>query len=98
MHRQVGGQRSQGRRWRGLEVRVRGVLEEEGAADLPTYAPFTNPLAILDGAREWLWGGSVAGSPVSSASVPLPLYALAAAVLLAVIWAVLALRYRSVST
>jgi hypothetical protein len=30
--------------------------------------------------------------------VPLPLYALAAAILLAVSWAVLALRYRSVST
>jgi ABC-2 type transport system permease protein len=29
-------------------------------------------LAILDGTREWLFGESVAGSPVSAADVPLP--------------------------
>jgi len=65
---------------------------------LEDLAPFAYPLSILDGTREWLFGDSVAGSPVSSATVPFPLYALAAAALLAVSWAVLALRYRSVST
>ena len=65
---------------------------------LENLSPFAYPLSILDGTREWLFGESVAGSPVSAADVPLPLYALAAAVLLAVSWAVLALRYRSVST
>jgi ABC-2 type transport system permease protein len=64
-----------------------------GVADL---APFAYPLSILDGTREWLFGQSVGGSPVSSADVPLPLYGLATAALLAVSWAVLALRYRSV--
>lgn len=65
-----------------------------GGADL---APFAYPLSILDGTREWLFGDGVAGSPVSSADVPLPLYGLAAAALLAASWAVLVLRYRSVS-
>lgn len=65
---------------------------------LEGIAPFAYPLSILDGTREWLFGQTVAGSPVSSSDVPLPLYALAATVLLAASWAVLALRYRSVST
>lgn len=65
-----------------------------GLADL---APLSYPLSILDGTREWLFGESVAGSPVSSAAVALPLYGLTAAILLAVSWALLALRYRSVS-
>lgn len=73
------------------------TLTELGGG-LRDLAPFAYPLSILDGTREWLFGESVAGSPVSSASVALPLYAIAAAVLLAVSWAVLALRYRSVST
>ncbi|HEX7224080.1 MAG TPA: ABC transporter permease subunit [Candidatus Limnocylindria bacterium] len=77
---------------------ISSILEEEGAADLPTYAPFTNPLAILDGAREWLWGGSVAGSPVDTAALPLPIYGLATLVLVAISWAVLTLRYRSLAT
>lgn len=73
------------------------TLTELGGG-LEDLAPFTYPLSILDGTREWLFGESVAGSPVSSADVPLPLYGLAATVMLAVSWAVLALRYRSVST
>ena len=65
---------------------------------LENVAPFVYPTSILDGTRQWLFGDAVAGSPVSSADVPLVLYAVAAAVLLAVSWAVLALRYRSVAT
>ncbi len=60
-------------------------------------APFLNPLAILDGARQWLFGGAVAESPVGRADVPLILYGLAAAVLALVAWAVLALRYRRIT-
>jgi ABC-2 type transport system permease protein len=74
-----------------------GTFEAQGGG-LAGVAPFVQPLAILDGAREWLFGGSVDPSPVSGAGVPLPLYGVAAAALLAVSWAVLAIRYRSVTT
>lgn len=77
---------------------VMSAMLTELGGGLQDLAPFAYPLSILDGTREWLFGESVAGSPVSTADVPLPLYALAAAVLLVVSWAVLAIRYRSVST
>lgn len=76
---------------------ISGTLAAQGGG-LEAFAPFLNPLAILDGAREWLFGGSVAESPVAAAGVALPLYGLAVASLLAVSWVVLALRYRSVAT
>lgn len=75
---------------------VSGTFEARGGA-LEAFAPFVNPLAVLDGARQWLFGGSVAGSPVSDAGVALPVYGLAVAVVLAVGWLVLAIRYRSVT-
>jgi ABC-2 type transport system permease protein len=74
-----------------------GTFASQGGA-LEAVAPFLNPLAILDGAREWLFGGSVVESPVAAAGVALPLYGVAVAVLLVVSWIVLALRYRSVPT
>jgi ABC-2 type transport system permease protein len=61
-------------------------------------APFVNPLAILDGTREWLFGGTAADSPVAAADVPMPLYGVATALVLVVSWGLLALRYRSVTT
>ena len=74
-----------------------GIFQEQGGG-LAGFAPFVHPLAILDGAREWLLGGSVDGSPVASAGVPMPLYGLAVLVILAVTWVVLAVRYRTVTT
>jgi ABC-2 type transport system permease protein len=74
-----------------------GTFQEVGGS-LTALAPFLNPLAILDGAREWVWGTPVSGSPVTAAGVPLPVYGLAAALLLGVSWLVLAIRYRNVST
>ena len=76
---------------------VSGIMAEQGGA-LLDVAPFTNPLAVLDGVREWLFGGRVADSPVGSSSVPPPLYAVAALLLTAASWTTLALRYRSVTT
>ena len=76
---------------------VSGTFHELGSG-FEAIAPFANPLAILDGTREWLFGGSVAGSPVSDAGVPLILYGVAAAVLLGVSWLVLAVRYRGIAT
>lgn len=73
-----------------------GIFQVQGGG-LGDLAPFLNPLAILDGTREWLFGGSIAESPVGAAGVPLPVYGLATLALLAVSWAVLALRYRSVT-
>jgi ABC-2 type transport system permease protein len=74
-----------------------GIFQEQGGG-LAGVAPFVHPLAILDGAREWLFGGTVDGSPVTSAGVPLPLYGLAVLVVLGACWLVLAIRYRSVTT
>ena len=80
---------------------IGGVVSDLFATEAPgldSLAPFTSPTAILDGAREWLFGGTVAESPVGGAGLPLFTYGLAAAVLLGVSLAVLALRYRRVTT
>ncbi|MEO7295588.1 MAG: ABC transporter permease subunit [Candidatus Limnocylindria bacterium] len=80
---------------------IGGVVSDLFANEAPgldALAPFTSPTAILDGAREWLFGGTVAESPVGGAGLPLFTYGLAAAVLLGVSLAVLALRYRRVTT
>lgn len=76
---------------------ISGTFEAQGRG-LETFAPFLNPLGILDGTREWLFGGSVAESPVSSADLPLATYGVATAILLGVSLATLALRYRRVPT
>jgi ABC-2 type transport system permease protein len=76
---------------------VSGTFQVQGGT-LGDIAPFLSPLSILDGARQWLFGGVVAESPVAAASVSLPVYGLATALLLLVSWAILAIRYRSVST
>lgn len=74
-----------------------GIFQEQGGG-LAGVAPFVHVLAILDGAREWLFGGSVSGSPVGPADVPMALYGLAVLLLLGVSWLVLAIRYRNVPT
>lgn len=76
---------------------VSGTFQSLGSG-FEALAPFANPLAILDGAREWLFGGSVAGSPVSDAGVPPFVYGVAAAALLGLSWLVLAVRYRGIAT
>ena len=69
-----------------------------GALDaFDDWAPFVSPLSIIDGAREWLFGGEVAQSPVGSSDVPLPLFGAAAALLVLVSWLVLAFRYRRIT-
>lgn len=70
-------------------------IGRQGLGDL---APFFSPLAILDGAREWLFGETVAESPVAGADLPLFVYGIAAAVIVAISWAVLTIRYRQVAT
>jgi ABC-2 type transport system permease protein len=72
------------------------VLVEAGGA-FADIAPFTSPMSILDGARQWLFGGEVAESPVGAADVPLAVYGAAAIVMTLASWAVLALRYRRIS-
>lgn len=69
------------------------AFQEQGGT-LEAIAPFLNPLAILDGVRTWLWGGSVEGSPVATAGIAGPVYGLATLVLVGVAAAVLAIRYR----
>ena len=75
-----------------------GMFQEQATFGLESVAPFLNPLAILDGARQWLFGGSVAESPVAGAGVPLFIHGVAAAALLAVSLGILAARYRGVTT
>jgi ABC-2 type transport system permease protein len=77
---------------------ISGTFQGQQTLGLAWVAPFTNPLAILDGAREWLFGGSVAESPVGAADLPLYLYGVATALLLGVSLAILAVRYRRVTT
>ena len=76
---------------------ISGIFEAQGGG-LETFAPFTNPLAIIDGTRQWLFGGVAPGSPISAADLPLPVYGAATLVLLGACLGVLALRYRSIST
>ena len=76
---------------------VSGIFQVQGGS-MANVAPFLNPLAILDGTREWLFGGTVADTPASAADLPLPVYGLATLLMLGLSWAVLALRYRSVTT
>ena len=75
---------------------VSAVLAESGGA-FDDWAPFLNPLSIIDGARQWLFGGEVTESPVGSSNVPLPVFGAAAALLTLGSWVVLALRYRRIT-
>jgi ABC-2 type transport system permease protein len=75
---------------------VSGVFSQVGGG-LRDIAPFLSPLSILDGARQWLFGGPVADSPVGQADVPLALYGLATLLLALASWAILALRYRRIT-
>ena len=74
-----------------------GAIMQEAGGTFADYAPLTSPMTILDGAREWLWGGAVAESPVRGSTLPLPVYGLATVALTLVCWAVLALRYRRIA-
>jgi ABC-2 type transport system permease protein len=76
---------------------VSAVFAEAGSG-LADVAPFLNPLAVLDGAREWLFGGRVAESPVALSDVPRWAYGPAAVALTLAAWAILAIRYRRVQT
>jgi ABC-2 type transport system permease protein len=77
---------------------VVGAIFAEAGGGLADAAPFLNPLSILDGSREWLFGGSVAESPVRQSSLPLWTYGAATAALVLASWAILAVRYRRVTT
>ncbi len=80
---------------------IGGVISatfQELGGDLARFSPFLNPLAVVDGAREWLFGGSVLESPVGAADLPLAIYGAASAALVGISWAILAIRYRSVTT
>ncbi len=73
-----------------------GAFGEEGG-DVGSVAPLLNPLAVLDGAREWLFGGTVAESPVAASDLPLFVFGIAAGALLLIALAILAVRYRRVT-
>ena len=75
---------------------ISAIFQEAGGA-FDDWAPFLNPLSVIDGARQWLFGGEVAESPVGDSGVPLPIFGLATAVVTVASWLVLALRYRRIT-
>ena len=77
---------------------VVGAIFAEAGGTLSDVSPLLNPLSILDGAREWLFGGTVADSPVADSALPLWTYGAAAVGLLLASWGILAIRYRRVQT
>jgi len=76
---------------------VGGIFAVTGEA-LADIGPFTSPLTILDGTRQWLFGGEVADSPVAFTNLPLWIYGVATVILTAACLAVTAIRYRRITT
>jgi ABC-2 type transport system permease protein len=76
---------------------VGGIFAVTGGA-LADLGPFTSPLTILDGTRQWLFGGPVAESPVDFATLPLWVYGVATLILTAACLAIMAVRYRRITT
>jgi ABC-2 type transport system permease protein len=76
---------------------ISGVFSTVQGGVFQALAPFTSPLAILDGARQWLFGEAVADSPVAASGAPLVAFGIASLVMLLVAWAILALRYRRIT-
>lgn len=73
---------------------IGGVISDSFSENGQDVAAFVSPLAVLDGTRQWLFGGAVDGAPAATSELPLALYGLAALILVLVSWAVLAVRYR----
>jgi ABC-2 type transport system permease protein len=73
---------------------IGGVISDSFSENGQDVAAFVSPLAILDGTRQWLFGGAVDGAPAATSELPLALYGLAALILVLVSWAVLAISYR----
>jgi ABC-2 type transport system permease protein len=71
---------------------LREILEPTRGND---WAVVLDPLAVLDGARDWLIGGPVAEAPAGSSSLPLWAFGAVAALYVAIAIAALAWRYRS---
>jgi ABC-2 type transport system permease protein len=74
-----------------------GGILSEGPGGSP-WALIVDPLAVLDGARDWLIGESVSESPVASSSLPLWTFGAAAAGYLVAAALALAWRYRDDGT
>ncbi len=74
---------------------ISGILADEGGFE--EIAPLLYPIAILDGTRQWAFGGGVGESPVSASDLPLVVYPLATLLITLASWAVLAWRYRRIA-
>jgi ABC-2 type transport system permease protein len=72
------------------------ILGEAARGSISDLAPLIDPFARIDGTRDWLLGGSIDDSPVSSSSVALPVYGAVLAGLVVIGLAVIAWRYRRV--
>ena len=57
-----------------ITAAVGAILAEAGSGRISELAPLLSPFVLLDGARDWLLGASLADSPVSAAHVPLPVF------------------------
>jgi ABC-2 type transport system permease protein len=65
---------------------------------LRDFGPLVNPFVWLDGTRKWIFGGTVAGSPVARSGLSLSTYALFALVAVAIAIGLLVWRYRRIGT
>jgi ABC-2 type transport system permease protein len=74
-----------------------GGILSSGPGGSP-WAVMVDPLAVLDGARDWLIGGSVPAAPASSTSLPLWTFGVGLAGYLAVAVLALAWRYRGIDS
>lgn len=77
---------------------VGGILSEIEGGGFEAFGALANPMAVLDGTRQWLFGGATADSPVAATDLPLPVYGAVALGYVLVSAAALVLRYRSVGS
>jgi ABC-2 type transport system permease protein len=75
-----------------------GILSEIEGGGFEAFGALANPMAVLDGTRQWLFGGVNADSPVAAADLPLPVYGAVALGYVVVSLGALVLRYRSVGS
>jgi ABC-2 type transport system permease protein len=76
---------------------VGAILAEAGSGRISELAPLLNPFVLIDGARDWLMGGTLGDSPVRAADLPLPVFGALTAGLALICTAAVVWRYRRIA-
>lgn len=76
---------------------VSALLIEVGSGVLADVAPLLDVYVVLDGVRDWLFGGTNADSPLARTTLPLPVFGAVAAGIVAISLGALVLRYRRIA-